>query len=229
MRVGAPECSRVCALQRVVPNPEELIQNYQLGLRMYRRASWPEGFVIIVELQRGGVLRPRKSLVQAVAAAVKCGSWCAARMDSDDGMLRFVSTCNGSKRSFSLRRSEATRQRIALFAAVAADSIVIFDQERPGTPLELQDLSTSKTYVVDRVALVTPKEWISVCSVAEFEAKKNKINAMRVGLAGRDVAIIRLGTAWHCIDAVCYHFGGPLVLGDIEVVLLVAESIRTSH
>lgn len=61
-------------------------------------------------------------------------------------------------------------------------------------------------------------DWVKVCDVKDFDSKvvssKSKMNAVRLPVHGRDVMILKRGEhQFHCFDAVCYHFGGPLILG----------------
>jgi len=65
---------------------------------------------------------------------------------------------------------------------------------------------------VDRVE--NDGEYVKVGTVTELKKVKKK----RVPVYGRDILIIYHNNEFMAIDAVCYHFGGPLNEGDIEDV-----------
>lgn len=55
-------------------------------------------------------------------------------------------------------------------------------------------------------------EFVPVGRLADFETGRGKM----VDVNGRHVAIFRLGDAFHAIDNLCLHRGGPLCDGDIS-------------
>jgi nitrite reductase/ring-hydroxylating ferredoxin subunit len=140
-------------------------------------------------------------------------------------LVHFTSTATGSKRTFSLKLEDISLKKLALFAAVAPDLIelrVLEGAELVG----LDQLTPGSTYVVEKKIVATrSNDWVVVCSVQEHDARCNKLGAVRVGVDGRDVMILRKDNSWFAFDAVCFHFGGPLmdgsVLGDIEDLQIV--------
>ena len=55
--------------------------------------------------------------------------------------------------------------------------------------------------------------WKVAGSVQEFKRAGKK----HVEVQGRDVVILFVDGEFYCLDRRCYHTGGPLELGDIEV------------
>jgi len=55
-------------------------------------------------------------------------------------------------------------------------------------------------------------EWESVGQVADFVEGAGRV----VVVSGRHVALFRLGDAFHALDNMCLHRGGPLCEGPIE-------------
>lgn len=136
----------------------------------------------------------------------------------------FESFATGSKRTFSLRAEDITWKKLSLFAAIAQDGMQI--RNASGELVDLHQLETGSRYTIEKKAAVEkPSSWIEVCSISEFEARRNKLGAVRLGIDGRDVMILEKKGAWFAFDAVCYHFGGPLMdgslIGDIEDLQIV--------
>ncbi len=140
-------------------------------------------------------------------------------MQGRTDVVHFVSTATGSKRTFSLKPENVSVKKLALFAAIAPDVLVVRD---PASGEDVDDLSTlapGQQYDVEKKEQdAPPATWIAVCTVAEFEKRKNKIGAARLGIAGRDVALLRVGeNRIAAFDAVCYHYGGPLIEGTVDI------------
>ena len=134
--------------------------------------------------------------------------------------VHFVSTATGSKRTFSLRAAEVTPNKLGLFAAIAPDAVRVRDPASGELVAELSSLSPGQSYIVERneEAVAAPKDWIAVCSMEELDRRKNRIGAVRLGVAGRDVALLKTGEATVvAFDAVCYHYGGPLIEGTVDI------------
>mmetsp|Transcript_26754 Transcript_26754/g.56892 ORF Transcript_26754/g.56892 Transcript_26754/m.56892 type:complete len:200 (+) Transcript_26754:28-627(+) len=60
-----------------------------------------------------------------------------------------------------------------------------------------------------------PTAPVRVASAAELSRHGAKVQAT---VHGRYVTVFNVGGALRCLDAVCYHAGGPLTVGDIEEV-----------
>ena len=138
-------------------------------------------------------------------------------MDPSNDAVKFFATNKGSRRVFSLRPEEITLKKLSLFSAIAADEIEL------RSPVENDVVNISQLvpnlpepYEVVRVIRVAQKEWVDVCSELEFEERKNSIQAIRIGILGRDVLILKTRKGYRALDAVCYHYGGPLMEGSIE-------------
>ena len=56
-----------------------------------------------------------------------------------------------------------------------------------------------------------------VCSLSALHAAPAQVLEVRLA-SGRGVAVWLRGEALFCLDAACYHHGGPLAAGDIEDV-----------
>ncbi len=65
--------------------------------------------------------------------------------------------------------------------------------------------------------------YLEVCDVATLEAKHGRLQ-LQVGPEGRWLAILKHKGKLHCMDATCYHMGGPLLMSDIEDF-----QVRTYH
>jgi hypothetical protein len=144
---------------------------------------------------------------------------------SPQDLVHFASTATGSKRTFTLRPEDCSWKKIALLASVAQDALALRSEEGEAVT-ELRHLRPGARFVVERKA-PPPKlhDWVRVCSEEEFRRRSNKLGAARLGVDGRDVLILAHRGTWHCLDAVCYHFGGPLsdgaLIGDIEDLKIV--------
>ena len=54
--------------------------------------------------------------------------------------------------------------------------------------------------------------------VASFDELRRHGSKVQARVHGRYVSVFNLDGALHCIDAICYHAGGPLTVGDIEEI-----------
>lgn len=54
--------------------------------------------------------------------------------------------------------------------------------------------------------------WVQICNENEIITRK------RMEVKGRDISILKVKNDFFAIDSVCYHFGGPLIEGDIEEI-----------
>ncbi len=136
------------------------------------------------------------------------------------GKVHFVSTATGSKRTFSLAVNDVSLKKLGLFAAIAPDAVVVRDPASGALVGDLSSLAPGQSYSVERRAAEqpVPTDWIAVCTVEELERRKNRIGAVRLGVAGRDVALLKTGEASVvAFDAVCYHYGGPLTEGTLDI------------
>jgi nitrite reductase/ring-hydroxylating ferredoxin subunit len=139
-------------------------------------------------------------------------------MERGNAAIHFVSTATGSKRTFTLQADEVTVKKLGAFAAISPDAVVVRDPASGSVVADLSSLAAGQTYNVERAEQVeTPRGWIAVCSVEELERRKNRIGAVRLGVAGRDVALLKVGDRVLAFDAVCYHYGGPLIEGTVDI------------
>jgi ferredoxin-NADP reductase/nitrite reductase/ring-hydroxylating ferredoxin subunit len=117
--------------------------------------------------------------------------------------------------------STLTEKKLCLLSAVGDP--VVLGEDGTGPVLPLVEVRAGSSYVIR--------------SAREMEAEANPTAAAdrgdvvhvlgdaatfrsgtRLGVAGRDILVVRDGGSWHALDAVCYHTGGPLNLGDIESI-----------
>ena len=136
--------------------------------------------------------------------------------DSDATVKFFSIASNGSRRVFTLRKSEISLKKLALFSTIAPESIEV--RAPGGSAVALEDLQPhlEEPYEVVRIERTVQTEWIRVCTEEEFESRKSRIGAVRLGILGRDVMILKTRNGYRVFDSVCFHAGGPLSDGSIE-------------
>merc|ERR1712000_316558 len=106
---------------------------------------------------------------------------------------------------------------LSLFSTIAPDAIEVLPPGG-GSAVALEDLQPNleDPYEVVRVKRTVQTEWIRVCTEEEFESRKSRIGAVRLGILGRDVMILKTRHGYRVFDSVCFHAGGPLSDGSIE-------------
>jgi nitrite reductase/ring-hydroxylating ferredoxin subunit len=135
--------------------------------------------------------------------------------------INFTCLRKNGRRSFAIRQPEVTRKKLSLFSTIAQDRLEVVHPET-GETVALEALTPlGAPYIVQERAAEEEEEeagFVKVCSVEEFhrQKKQNKINGIRVNVRGRDVLILQQKERFFALDAVCYHYGGPLLGGEIE-------------
>lgn len=125
---------------------------------------------------------------------------------------------HGAKRSFKLRRRDVGAEKLALFSTFAAGSLrvrVPASDDGPETVLESREDIACHEWRED----VEYEVFVPVVDVdGDVWTDVGPIGAdrLRVSVQGRDVLVLRTREGVFALDAVCYHFGGPLEGGDIE-------------
>ena len=136
---------------------------------------------------------------------------------ADESLVFFESTATGSKRTFSLKVEDLSWTKLSLFAAMAPDAMQIRNDSDHSLIASLDDLKGGMRCVIEKKDEKKShvSDWARICSVDEFHARKNKLGAVRLGVDGRDVMVLEHKGKWFAFDAVCYHFGGPLMGGSL--------------
>lgn len=142
--------------------------------------------------------------------------------------IKFFVDVQTGKRSFQSRAANLTYKSIALLSALSEFAIidtssgdVVFHPQRVKEhrwDSKLQSISWDskvKYQVIPVRPQVNSDEKHLVGTIEEIRGCPG--SRKRIPLAGRDVLVFALSDgSFSAMDAVCYHFGGPLETGDIE-------------
>eukprot|EP01119_Soliformovum_irregulare_P021228 TRINITY_DN7024_c0_g1_i2.p1 TRINITY_DN7024_c0_g1~~TRINITY_DN7024_c0_g1_i2.p1 ORF type:complete len:421 (-),score=138.00 TRINITY_DN7024_c0_g1_i2:47-1309(-) len=147
----------------------------------------------------------------------------------DEQVKLFAQVNEKTKRSFSARKTQLNAKSIGLMASMAQFEIV---DPINGNVISMDDLNAYdyKPDVVYEVRRVTEKqtdEFHPVANINEFQDLP--YHRKKISLSGRDLLLFLLPGSprspkdlkaehFSAMDAICYHFGGPLDEADIEDV-----------
>lgn len=128
--------------------------------------------------------------------------------------VRFFSTATGSRRVFSLAVSDCSLSKLGLFSALDPDSLRVVDAAS-GEEVSPDSLAPGGLYeVIKGKDAVFETGWILLGREEEVRQRLGgPARVARLGVGGRDVLVGEKEEEWFCMDAVCFHFGGPLELG----------------
>eukprot|EP01125_Pyxidicula_operculata_P001336 TRINITY_DN11231_c0_g1_i1.p1 TRINITY_DN11231_c0_g1~~TRINITY_DN11231_c0_g1_i1.p1 ORF type:complete len:224 (+),score=41.66 TRINITY_DN11231_c0_g1_i1:52-672(+) len=119
-----------------------------------------------------------------------------------------------------MRVNDLSVKKMSLLSAIQDPCIIVNGEEvKPNGDKFDISLDTNIVYEVRKVSSnnssnVSGGESKFIQTVSAEELKKKR--KIRIPVDGRDILLIYHNRSYYAIDAVCYHFGGPLDLGSIE-------------
>jgi len=138
----------------------------------------------------------------------------------------FAKVASGGKRSFQLLPKDITDKNLTLFGAInqpaiwdastqtliAADETGQF-QFQFDTKIEYEVIHNVPQKEKQEQEEISKTEFMKVMTVEELKLSDGK---KRIPVHDRDLVIFLVKGSYYALDGACYHFGGPLIEGDIE-------------